>query len=76
MTTKIRANEQSFSTKREMFFTGHEGEEGGCRLQITIEARGITTPEMTAQLEALATRTQRRAQKIIERQEAPQQIFN
>ena len=73
---KIRANELSFSTKREMLFAGHEGEEGGCRLQITIEARGVTTPEMTAQLEALATRTQRRAHRIIERQKAPQQIFD
>lgn len=73
---KIRANEQSFSTKREMFFTGHAGEEGGCRISINIEVKGVTTPEMTAQLEALATRTQRRAQRIIERQEAPKQIFD
>ena len=73
---KIRATEQSYSTKREMFFTGREMEEGGCRIQISIEVRGITTPDMTAQLETLATRMQERAQKIIEREKAPQQIFN
>lgn len=70
----IRSQEQSFSTSRSFYFAGKNEGDGGT-LKISIEAKGLTTPDMTRKLDELATATQKKAKEIVEGQKAPQQLF-
>ncbi len=63
-----------FHTERRTMFRGRKGESTGC-LKLNIDVEGITTGEMTQQLETLATETIEKAKRIIAEQEAPRQFF-
>ena len=73
---KIVGENQEFHTLRRAHFKGKDGEEGGGTLTLSIRAEGITTENMTAELEKLATEMLEKAKKIVAAQEAPQQIFH
>lgn len=71
---EIRSQEQSFSTSRSFYFAGKSEGDGGT-LKISIEVKGLTTPDMTRKLDELATEAQQMAKEIVEGQKAPQQFF-
>lgn len=71
----ITSERREFHTLRKVYFKGKEGEEGGGAVTLIVEAEGITTENMTAELEKLATEMMEKSKKIVAAQEAPQQIF-
>lgn len=72
---KLVSETRDFKTMRRIYFTGKEGEEGGGAVTLTIEAERITTEQMAAALEHLATITAEKAKNIVAAQEAPQQFL-
>lgn len=66
---------RDFKTMRRIYFKGREGEEGGGAVTLVIGAERITTEQMAAELEHLATETAEKVKKIVAAQEAPQQFI-
>ena len=70
---EIRSEKQNFSTQRAFCFHNEEGTVGVVKIEIKCE--DIVTNEIARKLNELATATQKKAEEIIEGQEAPQQFF-
>lgn len=72
---KLISETSDFKTKRELRFKGQEGYESQGGLTVTIEVTGITTEQMTEELEHLMSETFEKAKGIIAAHEAPQQYL-
>lgn len=72
---KLVSETRDFKTMRRIYFKGKEGEEGGGTVTLIIDAERITTEQMAAEMEHLATETAEKVKKIVAAQEAPQQFL-
>lgn len=72
---KLIVETRDFKTVRRIYFKGKEGEEGGGFITLIIDAEKITTEQMAAELEHLATEIAEKVKKIVAAQEAPQQFI-
>lgn len=68
---KLVCEASAFKTTRKIIF---HGKESGGAVTLTIDVDDITTEQMTAELEHLATETAEKIKKIVAAQEAPQQF--
>ena len=72
---KIASRGRDFETERHLHFQGKEGEGSIGTLKIKISVDSVSTDEMNAELEKLASEMEERAWKIIAAQEAPRQTY-
>ena len=72
---KLVSETRDFKTMRQIYFKGKEGEEGGGEVTLTIDAERITTEQMVAKLEHLATETAEKIKKIVAVLPVPQQFI-